>query len=64
MAIGCHQPVCDDEAGAGNPRAQTSRLVRKSDLVDAKNVTNRIAITVQNHDGHGLFLFKKLYLLV
>src|SRR5271155_4780075 len=61
MAIAGKKSVGNDEAGARNTRTELRLAAWESDVVDAENVANGIAVTVQDDGGHGLLLFQLLY---
>ena len=62
MTIGGKQSIRDNKSGARDAGAQCGAMLGKSDLVNAEYVTNRIAIPVQDHGRHGLFLLQLVYL--
>ncbi len=64
VAIGCQQPASYHKPGSRHPRSQPRRLVRKAHLVHAEHIANRVAVAVQDHYRHGLFLLKRFELLV
>ena len=62
MAIGGQKAVGNHETGARNPHPQGRLLIGKADVVDPENVTNGVAVAVQDHGRHGLFLLQPLHL--
>jgi len=62
MTVGGYQAVANiisnQESGAGNAGANDWTLVRESHLIDAVNVSDGIAITVEHDGGHGLVLLE------
>ena len=62
MTIGGKQSIRHNKSGARNAGAQCGALLGKSDLVNAEDITNRIAVPVQDHGRHGLFLLQLVYL--
>ena len=61
MAIGGQKAVGNHETGARNPHPQGRLLIGKADVVDPENVTNGVAVAVQDHGRHGLFLLQPLH---
>ena len=60
VTVGGDQAVADKKSCAGNARANDRTLIRESDLIDAVNVADGIAIAVQDDGGHGLVLLELL----
>ena len=54
------EAVADEKSCAGNAGANDGTLVRKADLIDAVNVSDGIAVAIQDHGGHGLVLLELL----
>src|SRR5204862_3350595 len=55
--------ICYNKSRARNAGTQGGSLLGKSDLVNAEDVTDGIAIPVQDHGRHGLLLLQLVYLL-
>src|SRR6266705_6659613 len=62
MTIGGHKAIRHKKSSAGNAGAESGPLPRETDLIDAIDVANGIAIAVQDHGRHGLFLFELVHL--
>ena len=51
MPVGSQQAIADEESGTGDASANFRMVVGESDLVDAVDVSNGIAVTVQTTAG-------------
>src|SRR5258706_12593093 len=56
MAVRGYQRVAYQETCAGNSCSNFRTLIREADMIDAINVTDRIAIAVEHERGHRLLL--------
>ena len=56
MAVRGHQIIANDEACAGNACPNFRRMISEAYMIDAKKVTDRIAVVVEHEGGHGLLL--------
>src|SRR4029077_17966508 len=56
MAVRGDQAVTDEESGTGNTGANIWTMIRESDLIHTIDVSDGIAIAVENNRGHRLLL--------
>ncbi len=60
VTVGGDESGADKKSCAGNAGANDRPLVGESDLIDAVDVADGIAIAVQDGGGHGLILLQSL----